>query len=330
MSFKYEPGIIPEKYDSQWFREELSRLSALLNEPNSEHTVSNPLTAAPANPEEGMGAFADGTNWNPGFGAGPYIYMSGRWEPMSGKDFLIEVNKGLVPGHSLIHKFGQNLGASTTEQDVWGQGGILAFLTAAETMDVISTDTTNDISTGNNARTVELTGLDASFNVITETVTLGATAVTTTASFIRVYRMKVVTVGTYGVTNLGTITATASSAGTVQCDVSVGDGQSGTTHYTVPAGFTAYILRISITTDAGKTCGYHLHAREDADTVAAPFAPSKAIHHWEGIAQEGEELKANHILQEKTDVWFTAAMTSGTGLVAVDYDILLIDNTYLT
>lgn len=244
-------------------------------------------------------------------------------------DFLIEVNKGKIPGHSLIHKFGQNLLASTTEQDVWGQGGIMTFLQAAETMDVISTDTVNDISTGSNARVVTLFGLDASFNVIEEDVTLLATAVTTAKAFMRVYRMKVKEVGAYGATNAGIITATASAAATVQCDVSIGDGQSGTTHYTVPAGFTAYIVRVSITVNAAQSCDFHLHIREDADIVTSPFSPTRAIHHWEGISQEGEDLKANHVLPEKTDAWFTCEMSAASGEVDVDYDILLIDNSYL-
>lgn len=34
---------------------------------------------APAKPRNGMLVEADGTNWNPGSGAGLYIYRSGSW-----------------------------------------------------------------------------------------------------------------------------------------------------------------------------------------------------------------------------------------------------------
>lgn len=37
------------------------------------------LTAAPVDVEEGWVAFADGTNWNPGAGAGLYEYNGGVW-----------------------------------------------------------------------------------------------------------------------------------------------------------------------------------------------------------------------------------------------------------
>jgi hypothetical protein len=38
-----------------------------------------PINAAPPRPRVGMIAFADGTNWNPGSGAGLYVYKSGGW-----------------------------------------------------------------------------------------------------------------------------------------------------------------------------------------------------------------------------------------------------------
>lgn len=37
------------------------------------------LNVAPAKPREGMFASADGVNWNPGSGAGPYMYIGGIW-----------------------------------------------------------------------------------------------------------------------------------------------------------------------------------------------------------------------------------------------------------
>ena len=39
----------------------------------------NVLHVAPAKPREGMCAFADGTDWAPGVGAGLYQYVGGAW-----------------------------------------------------------------------------------------------------------------------------------------------------------------------------------------------------------------------------------------------------------
>ena len=37
------------------------------------------LNVAPDKPRAGMVALADGTNWNPGSGAGVYAYYGGAW-----------------------------------------------------------------------------------------------------------------------------------------------------------------------------------------------------------------------------------------------------------
>lgn len=47
--------------------------------------------AAPTRPREGMVAYADGTKWNPGYGAGAYFYsLLGTWLPMwRSREFLL-------------------------------------------------------------------------------------------------------------------------------------------------------------------------------------------------------------------------------------------------
>lgn len=41
--------------------------------------ILNKLHAAPPRAIEGMVVYADGTNWNPGFGAGLYQYRGSTW-----------------------------------------------------------------------------------------------------------------------------------------------------------------------------------------------------------------------------------------------------------
>ena len=38
-----------------------------------------PSARVPLKPKTGMIVYADGTNWNPGSGAGVYVYMGGVW-----------------------------------------------------------------------------------------------------------------------------------------------------------------------------------------------------------------------------------------------------------
>lgn len=327
MSMGYTPTEVPEEWDVAWMSEELRRLAELMSKMEMQRAVLSPQAVAPAKVEAGIVVNADGVNWNPGFGQGLYVYENGRWEPMSGKDFLIEVGKGNVPGHSLVRVNGANSAASTTLQDIWGTGGVKVPLQAAETMDIVSTDTTNDISGGTGANVVRVVGVGATGASQTEDVTLLATVVPTIATFLRVDYIELVSVGTYGGSNLGAITATATTAATVQATMAIGEGRSGQSHYFVPLGFNAQLMRISITVDSNKTADVHMNERAAALDITTPFSPVISRHHWEGINYSEETFKANHLFSELTDIWFACQMTSGTGEVDVDYDILLIDNT---
>lgn len=60
----------------QYLDQELERIASILNT-SILHT--DPLSAPPAKPENGMITYADGTTWNPGAGEGFYGYEAGAW-----------------------------------------------------------------------------------------------------------------------------------------------------------------------------------------------------------------------------------------------------------
>ena len=58
-------------------------------------------------------------------------------------DFMLEVAKGNIPGHSQMNKYGHNelVTAASDPEDVWGGGGLYAFyFTANQTVEAVSTD----------------------------------------------------------------------------------------------------------------------------------------------------------------------------------------------
>ena len=75
----YYPGVLPQEYDQQFWQEELNRLAAAINELAVSNIVLIPQAEEPFRKDEGMVTNADGTNWNPGGGAGLYQYLSGAW-----------------------------------------------------------------------------------------------------------------------------------------------------------------------------------------------------------------------------------------------------------
>ncbi len=241
------------------------------------------------------------------------------------RDFFVEATKGNIVGQQTGNQFGENLDVGVVQEDVQSQGGILVFLQAAETMDVISTDTVNDISGGANAHSVLIKGLDENFTEIEEVVLLAAVANTTVNEYIRVQTAEVQNVGTYGAENAGAISITASTAATLQLEIPIGESKSSSTHYTVPAGFDLIINSFSATMDTGKAIDVLLHSRADADIVAGEMSPETIFRTFRGLATPvGRRSFGNLKFSEKTDLWFSAAVTSGGAgaNVEVNYDFI--------
>ena len=61
-----------------WALQELMTLSRFLTGSQDAVTL-RPQAVAPARPTAGMIVNANGTNWNPGAGAGLYQYLGGAW-----------------------------------------------------------------------------------------------------------------------------------------------------------------------------------------------------------------------------------------------------------
>ena len=76
--YRFSPTQLNSLQDvARFINDNLRRVSdALIN--LEEPTVPS-YTSQPNNPQEGSMAIADGTGWDPGNGAGTYIYRSGQW-----------------------------------------------------------------------------------------------------------------------------------------------------------------------------------------------------------------------------------------------------------
>ena len=76
----YQPRIVPIEPDDipRFLNEELPRISREMSGA-SDYIMLNVLNVEPDKPRAGMLVEADGTNWDPGSGAGTYIYRSGAW-----------------------------------------------------------------------------------------------------------------------------------------------------------------------------------------------------------------------------------------------------------
>lgn len=149
----------------------------------------------------------------------------------------LAIAKGESNGYSVVHKFGANfdIDNNSEPETVWTGGGLYPWsaLATAQTLYCVSTEAADN-------GTLQIQGLDADYNLQSETVTLsGTTAVATSNEYLRVYRM----VYSDDVSNEGVITARVTSgSGTVVAQIEQLFNQTLMAIYTVPAGHTAYIL----------------------------------------------------------------------------------------
>jgi hypothetical protein len=159
--------------------------------------------------------------------------------------FGLQVARGQIAFHQSIQVFGYNPDVDTSEESVWPDGGVVPHPTVASVLKISSTSA-NDTSAGTGARTVFIAGLDGSYNVVSETVTLnGQTAVDTTNSYLYVNQFYVLTVGTDGhndgVINAGTGVVTAGVPAVLYDLIAATYNNRTTGHYCVPAGYTGYM-----------------------------------------------------------------------------------------
>ena len=151
--------------------------------------------------------------------------------------FELQIARGQIPGHYRVHKFGFNPLVNELEETIWDVGGIYAYPSSAAKMTATSTDGANDEDVQ-----VTIQGLDADYNPLSETVALDGTGVgETNGFFLRVFRAFIE--GSQQPS--GTVNITNSS--TTYARISLGENQTLMTVWTVPAGYTAYLLQKDVT-----------------------------------------------------------------------------------
>ena len=166
--------------------------------------------------------------------------------------FQLSISRGLLPPGSNVVAFGQNPAIGATREDLWAFGGIYPWLTAASALRFVSTSV-NDDATGSGARTGLLTGLDANYDLQTETITLdGTTNVDTITTWLRVLHFEIITVGA-GEETAGNISITAVTGGNQLGYIVAGHNETRLSQYTVPNGKTGYIYQVFFNSFANTT-----------------------------------------------------------------------------
>ena len=238
-------------------------------------------------------------------------------------DYSISISSGNLTGVDYIEKFGMNIDVDSNKETIWDGGGLYNYLLSPETVAVTSTSG-NDSATGTGARTVEVQGLNENYELITETLTVGGAPGVQT--FIRVFRVRVLTAGSVRV-NVGTLSITTTGTSTVLAQIVIqggsGTGQTFMSLYTVPAGKTAYLTQWSV--GAGK---------QNTDAVCflmcRPLDGDTAFNAKDMVAVSATTFAKNYVIPlmfaEKTDIEIRGYSTTNNSVVTSSFNLILIDN----
>ena len=220
-----------------------------------------------------------------------------------------QIARGLIRGASHINKFGYNPDVGSNFETVWDGSNLYTYIGTAGTALVTSSNTSDD-----NNGTVEIQGLDANYNVQTVTATIGGSA--TTETFIRVFRVKLLTANT-GTSNVGTITVTVDS--TAAAIISPTKGQTLMAVYTIPAGKKGYLLKLQGNLEKAKESEFQLMVKPfgGAFNIKGKFGSSGDVVNY--------DYPVPLEFDEKTDIEIQVRAGATTAAGAL-FDIILLDN----
>ena len=234
-----------------------------------------------------------------------------------GDDWKLQAARGKLRNAFHIHKFGQNSApANGVEETVWDGSNLYPWATwgaGADNVYLKSDDT------GDESKTIFIQGLDADFNVQSETVTLDAsdstTVVASANTYVRLFRMYN-TGNTAFVGNIGAHYGSAS--GTLVAQVLLGQEQTLMAVYTVPAGHTAYLMKYDFSGSANSAISSRL-------LFCEPNGVFRVQH--SGSVYGGQYDYAFDIplaIPEKTDIDLRVTAGTGSAIIGANFNLIVV------
>ena len=227
-----------------------------------------------------------------------------------------DIVRGNMPGFGYMNKFGRNADVGATMETVWSSGGLYPWPTSAEVLKVSSGDVNDDgdpASTG--AHTILLSGLSAGYAMQEEAITLnGQTSVSTANSYIRVFRAKVLSAGSSG-WNEGTISVKNNADAVTLLTIDQKLSQTLMACFTIPVGYTGYILSWDGSTGLAKTTTALLCIR--------PFGQVFQLKRHREAYQSGfkERFDFPEPVPEKSDIELRAFASGGSGTLGGGFSL---------
>lgn len=247
------------------------------------------------------------------------------------KEYLVEVRRGNIPGHSIVHKFGDN---PMVINGVWS---LVSPVSQNEAMPASGSpvrikaggNVADDIN-GTGCRTIEIIGINTDFEEVSEIIETNGNSVSISSihSYWRLHRIKSIDVGAYGNNNVGILTLENINGSSDRLLLRAGEGQSQHGMWSSPHGKTSYVLGIDIESDSSKAADFRVCVRENYNIVVAPMKAMRVRIFFSGVIGQGTSKTKTPIisLPPMSDIWITAKGGGANTAVSVDIEILVIDN----
>lgn len=241
---------------------------------------------------------------------------------------------GKLPNFKLVHKFGSRVALGTSLLPVT-TSGTYQTPTAAASLELVSTDNTNDKAGGAGALTVRVIGIqDWDVGEVSQDVSLnGTTAVPVPGTWLRVYRMQVIESGAYADTatpsHNSTITLRGAGAGATWSQIvavgGFGLGQTEIACYSIGSNKRCYLAEHDIHINSGKSCDVMFFVRENAHDVTTPYDAMRTKISYRSVVGEiasGSDINPLGPFNGPCDVGWMAKSTSTTSDIVIAFEII--------
>jgi hypothetical protein len=244
------------------------------------------------------------------------------------EDFALQLARGEIYNHSTINKFGRNTAvASGATETVWDGSTLYTFPTDTTTMTHIRAAVDSATTQG---VVIEVQGLDANWNLVTQTKALDGTNSTTEVALdtplIRCFRMTVLDASVMDQDIwLGDDDFVVAAAKAI---ITAGNNQTEMAKYAVPAGHSAYMTGYyarehPVSGNAATSLNIKLWAKDNANG----YAPQ--LKHVLGLGPGGEEQHhffPYYAFGEKTDIYINVTTVGGTSDISAGFDLIVVKN----